>query len=270
MLGSLTRRLGHWRPEPWRSAGTARVLVLAVHPDDEIGCAGTLLLHRRAGDAVEVAYVTDGRGSRAGGLSPDQMAERRRTEAVNASALLDAGFHWLGLREWEWAESDLVPRLRTLLRELRPQIVYAPSCIDFHPEHLRTARALATALDAGSPAVIRAFPMQVPLTPVLVSHVASVEAVEAELRRAMQCYASQLGNIERALRAKRYAARLYGRGVLAEEFWQVSAEAYRRIHSSVAVQDGRFRGLRARPFSDPAAYLTGLARRRELRRMAAE
>src|SRR5688500_13357690 len=54
------------RPRPCASPGGLRVLVVAPHPDDEVaGCAGTILLHRGAGDAVTVLKATDGRRSRA-------------------------------------------------------------------------------------------------------------------------------------------------------------------------------------------------------------
>src|SRR5258705_520985 len=96
-------RLAGWQPSRWDSAGRTRVLVIAPHPDDELGCGGTLLLHARAGDEVHVAYVTDGRGSGVGGLTPDEMARRRKEEAAAVTPVLRlAGMRWLGLREYEW------------------------------------------------------------------------------------------------------------------------------------------------------------------------
>ena len=38
-----------------------RVLVVAVHPDDEVlGCGGTIAWHDDAGDQVQVLIVADG------------------------------------------------------------------------------------------------------------------------------------------------------------------------------------------------------------------
>jgi len=276
-VARIVGRAGGWQPTAWHSPGGQRVVVVAPHPDDEIGCGGTLLLHRRAGDQVHVVYVTDGRGSRAAGLGPDEMAERRKQEmAAAAPALGLAGAHWLGLREGEWEESALVPALRELLRQTVPQIVYAPSLVDFHPEHIRVARCVARAITGpGSrDLTLRVYQIQVPLTPLLVNLVAPVQVVGQELVAAMRCYATQLGSIERCLRMKRYGASFYHRigreGGLAEEFWQMDRHAYGRIHEALGVlTDDGFRGVRALPFTDPLAYVRGLGARRVLRERGA-
>ena len=40
------------------------VLAVGAHPDDiEIGCGGTLLAHKAAGDTVTMLVLTDGRGN---------------------------------------------------------------------------------------------------------------------------------------------------------------------------------------------------------------
>jgi len=261
-----------WKPSVWHSPGAQRVLVVAPHPDDEIGCGGTLLLHGRAGDEIHLVHVTDGRMSRAGGLGPEQMAYQRKLEAAAAARALGCArgeTHWLGLREWEWEDAALVPALRDRLRETRPHVVYAPSCVDFHPEHVRVARCLAQALAdvRARDLTVRVYQIQVPLTALLVNLIAPLHAVVQELLAAMQCYASQWGSVERCLRMKRYCASFYACAGLAEEFWQLDADGYRRVHagSAGAGANGAFRGMRARPFTDPLSYLRGLRARRHLR-----
>ena len=268
-VASAAAGLGRWKPHEWRSAGGQRVLVVAPHPDDEIGCGGTMLLHRHAGDEIHLVHVTDGRGSRAAGLGPDEMAERRRVEAgaaARALSLEPGERHWLGLREWEWDEAALVATLRDLLQRLQPHIIYAPSCVDFHPEHTKTARSLAQALSAvqASPAQLRIYQIQVPLTPLLANLLAPIAAVADDLTTVARCYRSQLGSIERCLRMKRYGGSLYGRAGWVEEFWQLDQGAYQRLHATTPV-GGRFRALRARPTTDPLSYLFGLGARRALR-----
>jgi LmbE family N-acetylglucosaminyl deacetylase len=257
----------------WNTPGGQRVLVVAPHPDDEVGCGGMLLLHQRAGDIVHIAHVTDGRQSRAGGLGPDLMAARRREEAAAAvSAFGVAEADWLGLREGEWEESSLVPVLQDVLRKTSPQIVYAPSRVDFHPEHVRVARCLARAMTGlGSrDLTVRVYQLHVPLTPVLANGVAPVQAVADELAAAMRCYRTQFGSIERCWRMKRYGAVLYGLPGLAEEFWEMPAGAYDHLHQvfTGAAADGMFRGVRSWPFTDPLSYLRGLGARRGLRELS--
>jgi N-acetylglucosamine malate deacetylase 1 len=268
-VGWAAGRLAGWRPATWQSPGGQRVLVVAPHPDDEVGCGGTLLLHGLAGDTVHVAYVTDGRASGAGGLGPDQMAARRRQEVAAVAPVLGlAGAHWLGLREREWDESALVPALRDLLLQTAPDILYAPSCVDFHPEHVRVARCLAQASAGLRDLRIRVYQIQVPLTPVLVNLVAPIESVAGQLLRAMRCYATQFGSIERCLRMKRYGGSFYGLGGPAEELWQIDANAYGRLHARDSGANTAFRGLPARPFTDPFSYAQGLGARVRLRALS--
>src|SRR5436190_201557 len=60
---------------PFASPGGQRAVVVAAHPDDEtIGCVGTMVRHLASGDTVCVLMVTDGSGSRAGGLPAGEMA----------------------------------------------------------------------------------------------------------------------------------------------------------------------------------------------------
>ncbi|MEE8524823.1 MAG: PIG-L family deacetylase [Thermoanaerobaculia bacterium] len=251
--------------------GGHRVMVIAPHPDDEVaGCGGTICEHRRAGDRVTVACVTDGRRSTAFGLGPDEMAARRRQEAGEAAAVLDVDLEWLGLPEGEWRPEELVERLRALLAEIRPDIVYAPSRIDFHFEHERVARALASALVGGEPPwTVRVYAIQVPLTPVLTNVIVPVQGMRT-VEKALSCYRTQMGSLQCTLRPKRYAARLYDTEGPVEEFWELAPEEYRQLHLQPRKRPlvKTFRGLRYDAASDPLAYLRGLKERWSLARKA--
>jgi LmbE family N-acetylglucosaminyl deacetylase len=285
----------------WSSPGGQRVLALAPHPDDEaIGCGGALALHHACGDAISIAYITDGRRSRALGLAPEEMAGRRRQEAMAAAAALGASPEWLGFAEGEWTDAQLRASLRALLRRHAPQIVYAPSLVDFHPEHVRVAQALADALaDAPGEPLVRVYQVQVPLTAILTNLVADTSSVIEQSAGALRAYVTQRGNVGRAIRQRRYAAARYGLRQHAEEFWELPAQQYAALHldtsfaesakgrektRSLGVQrdapnlknrnagdrarrarpGGTFRGLRFYPFSDPLAYLRGRADRRRI------
>ncbi|HXQ29594.1 MAG TPA: PIG-L family deacetylase [Gemmatimonadales bacterium] len=249
----------------WQSQGGTRVLVVATHPDDEIGCAGTLLRHARAGDEVHVAHVTDGRRARLLGVPPDAVAALRRREAAAAGTRLAAtGLHWIGLREGAWDEEALATALRELLRSVAPQVLYAPSRIDFHPEHIRVAAVLGRLLASWDRELtVRVYEIQVPLTPVLANLVTPLGAVGAELRELVACYPTQVGSLTRCLRMKRYAAALHRERGLVEVFWELSPQAYARAVEGPP--GATFRGVRQRPFTDPLAYLQGRQARRALR-----
>ena len=258
----------------WSSPGGQRVLVVATHPDDEVGgCAGVMLRHRQCGDRVSVGCVTDGRQSQALGLPPEQMARRRRREMEHAAETLGVELEWLGLEEGTWEEEAAARHLGELLSDLQPQLIYAPSCVDFHPEHARVSRLLAVVLAADPPVpapTLRVYPGQVPLTSALCNLVAPVDLSDPRLRAGFAAHASQLGSLERCLRHRRYTGLRHELGGGAEEFWQMTPSAYVRLHHQSGESSTRspFRGLRYYAFSDPLAYLRGRLQRRLLARRA--
>ena len=260
----------------WSSSGTRRVLVLAPHPDDEaIGCAGSILKHVGCGDRVSIVIATDGRRSRVL-ADPTKMSEQRRAEAAAAARLLgDVRVEWLGLPEGDWELRELQSRLETLLDDVEPHVIYAPSRVDFHPEHHRVAHALAQALDSHvrvRPRTldVRIYSVQVPLTPALANLVVDVSDVAERCHAVLRSYTSQAGSIECSYRQRRYGALLHGVRGEVEEFWELPAARYASLHLDTPDRwPGAFRGLRSFALSDPFAYLAGQRERRRLRSAAA-
>jgi LmbE family N-acetylglucosaminyl deacetylase len=208
------------------------VLIVSPHPDDEaIGCGGTILLHRLAGDRLCIAIATDGRHSRAL-PDPEAMAAQRRHEAQTAARLLDVErLEWLGLPEGDCSPTDIQLALQPLLRSLRPELVYAPSRIDFHPEHFKVAHALALALAAESlTPTLRIYQIQVPLTAGTSNLVADVSDVAARSEQVLAAYTSQQGTVNATLRLRRYAACQLGLRTHAEEFWEMTSSQYIALH----------------------------------------
>jgi N-acetylglucosamine malate deacetylase 1 len=266
-LAPLTRR----DARHWSSCGGQQVLVVAPHPDDEaIGCAGTLLLHAQAGDRVCVAIATDGGRSMAM-TEHGSICRQRRLEANDAARLMQVDrLEWIGLPEGEWNTPELQQALAALLEVIQPDIIYAPSRIDFHPEHFRVAHALALALGgSGSAATrharLRIYQVQVPLNPLVTNLVADVSAVKSASEAALRAYVSQAGSIQGAYRQRRYGASWHGIDGQAEEFCELTSQRYVTLHSQPPAQWPQvFRGLRYFPLSDPLAYLAGNAERRKI------
>jgi LmbE family N-acetylglucosaminyl deacetylase len=255
-----------------------RVLVIAPHPDDECtGCGGVIALHLDAGDHVTVIQVTDGRGSRAQGLDAETMARVRLQEGRAAAEALGVNCleQW-GLHEGEWSESDLVARLRDALMRLQPNIIYAPSCIDFHPEHVRVARALAAALDDIAPTMLRVYAISVPLTRTLANCVADTSAVMHLQHVALAAYRTQVVALRAPKRLRHYLANYYGVARSAEEFWEISPRAYQSMmqqgdwlgERAWARELTPYRSLQFRSWSDPLAFWQGGHARQQLFRLA--
>ncbi len=123
---------------------TATVDVLAVgcHPDDaELGCGGTLALLAAAGRRVALLHLTRGeRGTR--GTESERIAEAERAAAALGAVsveFLDCGDG--ALRAGEPEEDALI----AVLRRLRPELVFAPTPADRHPDHARGHRLVEAA-----------------------------------------------------------------------------------------------------------------------------
>ena len=248
----------------WSTPGGLRVGLLAPHPDDETaGCGGVAALHRAAGDQVWALILTDGGRSRAVGLDPAALTARRAAEALTAAAALGlTHLEWIGLPEGAWPLDSGARAIGHWLRAARPDRVYAPSCVDFHPEHLRTARALAAALRALPVAErpeIFVYEVFVPLGPRLLNRVAAIDCVAATKAAALACYTSQARGLAPVPRRDAYLAHFSGAGRAAEGFCALPAARYLALLRAGDWTGRRspYRGLRARPFTDPLAYLAG-------------
>lgn len=261
-----------WRPfrSPPVCAGVGsgpRVLVVAPHPDDEtLGCGGSIVLHRRAGHEVTIVTMTDGRGSAV------TTPAARRLESMAAAEVLGGTWRRLDLPEGAWGLDRGTDQLAAILSDVRPDLVYGPSCIDYHPEHVKVAVALGRALTAtSSRSRVRAFEIGVPLTPVLANCRMDVEPVRAIKQQALGAYRSQQATIDTIRRLHRYTRRLWGSRGETEVFWETSASTYGRLMSAGPRADGgQFYGVRPRPFGDPLCYLVGLRTRYRMRRLALE
>ena len=193
---------------------------------------------------------------------------RRRGAEVEAAArsLGNPGLIQLGLPENGWNAATAWELLAPALRDA--DIIYAPSSVDFHPEHVRVARVVAGLVRPGQ--VVRVYELGVPLTPVLANLMADIGAVAAVKEQALAAFGTQAEALAALRRLARYRSRLYRRPAV-EVFWELPAEAYACViaASPWPGHPGPFRGIRTRPLADPLAALVGLPVRRALRDIAA-
>lgn len=113
------------------------VLVVAVHPDDEtLGCGGTLFKHARAGDTLHWLIATC--MTQTGGFSGSQIGQRDRQIASVTKFYGFKSVHSLGIPTMTVDTvpmSDLVSRVASVLKKVRPDIIYLPFINDVHSDH---------------------------------------------------------------------------------------------------------------------------------------
>jgi LmbE family N-acetylglucosaminyl deacetylase len=252
--------------------GSDYVLVIAPHPDDEtMGCGGAIARHAGAGDRVRVLVATDGGTSRAEGRGPEEMRRLREAEVVRAMRWLGrVDLVQLGLPEGRWDPGDLQRTLEALLQRDPTALIYAPSCVDFHPEHVKVARVLAgtlRSLRGAARPTVRVYEVQVPLTPVLANVAVEIGGHAAAMKaRALSEYRTQQGSLAGANRHSRYVRRLYRTHRPVEVFWELDSEGYCRLMESGGARRP-YRGLRPRPLTDGLAWLVGLRARVRLKKL---
>jgi LmbE family N-acetylglucosaminyl deacetylase len=123
------------------TAGPARVLVVAAHPDDEVlGMGGTIAVHAAVrGDEVRILCVTDGSSTQYPGDAAKR--EQKNDEAVKAAAALGVtDYVHLDLPDMRLdtiPHADLNRVIEGQVREFRPEVVYA-----VHPDVNRDHRAI--------------------------------------------------------------------------------------------------------------------------------
>lgn len=115
----------------------SKVVVVAVHPDDEtIGCGGTLLRHKQAGD--EIHWIICTAVSEADGFSKERVSSRDAEIKKVAAMYGFDGVHQLGLRTVhvdEYSENTLVGHFSKLFSEIQPEVIYLPFKSDVHSDH---------------------------------------------------------------------------------------------------------------------------------------
>jgi LmbE family N-acetylglucosaminyl deacetylase len=128
-------------------------LALCAHPDDaEFMCTGTMALLHRQGWKTHIATMTPGDvGSVT--LSREEISQVRRSEGAKAAGVLNGIYHCLESRDVfvMYNEPTLLKAIK-LIREVRPQIVFAPSPDDYMIDHEVASKLAQTAcLAAGIP-----------------------------------------------------------------------------------------------------------------------
>ncbi len=120
------------------------ILVFSPHFDDEsIGCGGAIARHIAEGGRAVVVFMTRGNtGNITPGyeVTPDENEKIRKREAVEALKVLGVQAHEFldlpdGFMRWE---AGAVRQAANMIREHRPDVIYAPHADDAHNDHKAT------------------------------------------------------------------------------------------------------------------------------------
>jgi len=122
------------------------VLGIFAHPDDaEFVCAGTLSLLKNAGWKVHIATLAPGDKGTAE-YNREDITRIRKAEAAEAAKLLDADYHCLDFEDvYIMYDRESVNRTTSLIRKIKPSLVFTHSPNDYMVDHEMTCKIVQTA-----------------------------------------------------------------------------------------------------------------------------
>jgi len=121
-------------------------LAVGAHPDDvEFMMAGTLALLKEAGYEPHILTVANGSCGTAEHTAED-IIRIRRAEAASAAETLGATYHPGLVNDIEiYYEDALLRKVTAVVREVKPEIVLAPSPNDYMEDHQNSSRLIVSA-----------------------------------------------------------------------------------------------------------------------------
>jgi LmbE family N-acetylglucosaminyl deacetylase len=125
--------------------GPLRLLVIGAHPDDPDDSGGLMALYRQLGHVVKFVSLTNGdAGHQSIGGGP--LARIRAAEARCAGDVLGSEYITLDNHDGELMPSlDVRRQVIRVIREFKPDMVFAPRVDDFHPDHRATGQLVRDA-----------------------------------------------------------------------------------------------------------------------------
>jgi LmbE family N-acetylglucosaminyl deacetylase len=116
------------------------VLAVGAHPDDvELGCAGTLALHKLKGDRVYLLVLTRGEATGSPEVREDEC--KRSAEILGVDGLFFGELADTRVHDGR----ETIDSIEKVVEEVRPDIIYAPTCKDTHQDHRNAGFATLSA-----------------------------------------------------------------------------------------------------------------------------
>ncbi len=118
-----------------------RVLVFSPHPDDEtLGCGGTIALYADKIDFTVVA-LSNGEAAHIPEDNKGDLRKRELAEAVKILGVRDIIFLNLPDGRFEENSAQIQKKISEICSRKAPELIFAPSPVDSHPDHRETAKA---------------------------------------------------------------------------------------------------------------------------------
>lgn len=211
-----------------------RIIVFSPHFDDDvIGCGGTLHKHVLAGDEVTIIYFTDGREGDPDNPDKNLVKTVRKEEARRATAIL-------GIKNLEFLDEPetqlktnkkLLKNLKDTFEKIRPELIYMPSFIENHIDHLEVNRIFFRLVkDLNIKFNVCAYEAWTPIPPNIIVDIG--EVIEKK-EQALKEYKSQIKYVDYfsttlGLNKYRSAMNLKGRS-FAEAFFYTTCKEYVKL-----------------------------------------
>jgi N-acetylglucosamine malate deacetylase 1 len=114
-----------------------KVLVVAVHPDDEtLGCGGTLLKHKANGDEIYWLIATDIKESEGYDISAIKQRNKEIKKVENLYGFTSVNKLDLSTTKVDtYSMSVLVSKISSVIDRIKPDTIYLPFKGDAHSDH---------------------------------------------------------------------------------------------------------------------------------------
>lgn len=116
-----------------------KILVVAVHPDDEtLGCGGTLLKHKAKGDKVHWLICTN-LNKKHSYYDNRELEIQKVSKLFNFDSVNQLQFETTKIDQY--CMSQIIDEISKIIRKLKPNIIYLPFKEDIHTDHKKIFEA---------------------------------------------------------------------------------------------------------------------------------
>lgn len=116
-----------------------RILVVAVHPDDEtLGCGGTLLKHKVNDDEIHWLICTSLNKSHKYFYAREKEI-KRVSKLYNFNSVNNLAFETTKIDQYSM--NELIEKISKIMNKIKPNIIYLPFKEDIHSDHKKIFEA---------------------------------------------------------------------------------------------------------------------------------